>query len=363
MWSFFKAYLEGREQCVVIDGSASRWLPVTSGVPQGSILGPLLFIIFINDLPSTLAHSLCYLFADDTKCCKSILSHSDSSLLQHDLNSLSRWSQDNHLSFNASKCCILHFINRAVSSVTCNYSLGDAQLLSTNSHKDLGVLFFADLSWTSHYHAITAKAYQTLGLIRRTFSSLVPIKVKKQLYLSLVRSRLMYCSPVWRPFLLKDIIFLERVQRRATKFILGDFSLDYKSRLTSLNLLPLMYLYELADILFLVKQLLSPDPCFPISNFITFVSSSTRSSSSLKLKHLSPQTNLTHHPYFSRIVRLWNALPVIDLHASFQSIKYFLRKALWKHFLTHFDPSVPCSFHFLCPCAKCRLTPTVSPRP
>ena len=363
LWSFFKAYLDGREQCVVIDGSASRWLPVTSGVPQGSILGPLLFIIFINDLPSTLAHCFCYLFADDTKCCKTILSRTDSSLLQHELDSLSCWSRDNHLFFNASKCCIIHFINRAASSVTCNYYLDDAQLHSTNNHKDLGVLFSSDLSWSSHYRAITAKAYQTLGLIRRTFSSLIPIKVKKQLYLSLVRSRLTYCSPVWRPFLLKDIIMLERVQRRATKFVLGDFSPDYKSRLSSLNLLPLMYIYELADILFLVKQLQSPDPCFPTSKFITFVSSSTRSSTSQKLKHLSPQTNLTHHSYFSRIVRLWNALPAIDLNASFQTIKYYLRKALWTHFLTHFDPSVPCSFHFLCPCTKCRLTPTVSMPP
>ena len=110
LWSFFKAYFEGREQCVVIDSSVS----------QGSILGPPLFIMFINDLPSTLAHSLCYFFANDTKCCKSILSYSDSSLLQHYLNSLSCWSQDNHLSFNASKCSILHFINRAVSFMTCD---------------------------------------------------------------------------------------------------------------------------------------------------------------------------------------------------------------------------------------------------
>ena len=146
---------------------------------------------------------------------------------------------------------------------------------------------------------------------------------------------------------MRDIASLKRVQKRATKFALGDLSSDYKSRLLSLNLLQLMYTYELADILFLVKQLQSPDPSFPIFKFITFVSSSTRSSSSSKLKRLSLQTNLTHHSYFSRKVRLWNVQPAIDLNTSFQTITLLLCKAFWSHFLTHFDPSVACSFHIL----------------
>ena len=198
----------------MIKSFASKWLPVTSGVRQSSILGPLLSIIFINDLPSTLASCGPYLFADDTKCCKTIFLQSDSSLLQHDLNSLSRF-QDNSLPFNASKCCVLHFTNRTVSPVHGSYYLDSVQLHNTNSCRDLGVLFSSDLSWCSHYHAITAMAYHTLGPIHRTFFLLILVKVKKWLYLALVRSRLMYCSPVWRPRLLKDIISLERVQRRA----------------------------------------------------------------------------------------------------------------------------------------------------
>ena len=98
-------------------------------------------------------------------------------------------------------------------------------------------------------------------------------------------------------------------QRHAIKFVMGNFSSDYKLTPISLNILPLMYTYELADILFLVKQLQNPEPSFPIFKFINLASSFTRFFSSSKLKHLSPQTNLTHHFYFSRIIRLWNIQP------------------------------------------------------
>ena len=112
-----------------------------------------------------------------------------------------------------------------------------------------------------------------LSLIRRTFSSSVSIRAKKLLYLSLVRSQLTYCCQIWRPHLIKDITF-ERIQRRATKFILNDFSADYKTRLISLSLLPLMFLYELFDVLFFVKCLKFPDPSFVVKEFISFSTSS-----------------------------------------------------------------------------------------
>ena len=103
LWRFFKCYLTDRKQRVIVDGEVSRWLPVTSGVPQGSILGPLLFIIYINDLPSILKSSTPYLFANDTKCCSRVLSLNDAVFLQADLDNLSEWCQENDLSFNTSK--------------------------------------------------------------------------------------------------------------------------------------------------------------------------------------------------------------------------------------------------------------------
>ena len=174
------------------------------------------------------------------------------------------------------------------------------------------------------YHGpniITTKAYQSLGLIRRTFSPFIPTSIKKLLFISLVKSKLTYCSPVWRPHLIRDINLLERIQRRATKYILNDIVSDYKSRLINLHLFPLMYSYELADVLLLVKNLKDPDPSFPVRNYIAFSSSNTRSGKSMKLVHQSSSSIITQHSYFKRTARLWNSLPPIDLSLSLHTIK------------------------------------------
>ena len=102
----------------------------------------------------------------------------------------------------------------------------------------------SDLSWDAHYNHIISKSYQVLGLLRRTFSLQNYVQAKSQLYTSLVRSQFFYCSVIWKPHLIKHIQQLERVQRRATKYILHDYSTDYKSRLIKLHMLPLMYILD-----------------------------------------------------------------------------------------------------------------------
>ena len=204
----------------------------------------MLFVVYINSLPDVIRSVTCLLFADDTKCCHRISSFSDTILLQNDINSLLTWSHKSKLSFNLSNSLMLRFTNRSTNIIDATYSLDGSPIQSVTSCKDLGVTVFSDLSWTQHYNNITAKAYRQLGLIRRTFNSSISVNAKKLLYISLVRSQLTYCSQIWRPQLIRDIKALDKVQRRATKFVLNDFTSDYKTRLTRLGLLPLMYYFE-----------------------------------------------------------------------------------------------------------------------
>ena len=191
-------------------------------------------------------------------------------------------------------------------------------------------------------------------LLRRT-SNCPSVPARKHLYLALVRSYLVYCSPLWRPYLIKDIENFERFQRRVTKFILNNYHLDYKSRLSQCHVLPLMYFFELNDILFLVKSLKSPTPAFNIYDYVTFNTSATRSGTFNKLIHKYAHTNQARHFFFNRIVRLWNSLPTINLNLTTNTIKSILYNHFWldfwSHFHQHFNSNNVHTFYYLCPCS------------
>ena len=269
LWCWFRSYLSSRTQLVSINGSYSNLLPVVSGVPQGSILGPLLFLVYVNDLPTLVQSVQLLMFADDTKCLKSIVSYTDCSLLQSDLCILHRWSSTRNIAFNKAKSCLLRFRNSEC-HIGSSYFLDDQEISPSENHRDLGVIVSSDLTWSAHYDKIVSNAYKTLGLIRRTFGSSASIETKRLLYIHLIRSQLTYCSCVWRPFLIKDISLLESVQRRATKWILNDYKSDYKSRLATLRLLPLMMTYELNDLKFFIKSLQNPTSGFNILDYVSF---------------------------------------------------------------------------------------------
>ena len=205
-----------------------------------------------------------------------------------------------------------------------------------------------------------SNALKTLHLLCRVLSTCHSSSTKLYLYVSLVRSKLSYCSQVWRPHLIKDITNLEKVQRRSTKFILNDFSSSYKDRLIKLKLFPLSLWFEYLDIMFLIKCVKNPQSHFDIFKFIQFVSSSTRSSTHIKLKSLIPISSNTHlnFLYFNRVVKLWNALPVIDITLSISAIKHKIKALLWLHFLEHFDSDIVCTWHYLCPCSHCFSSPS-----
>ena len=264
LWSWFQCYLSGRSHYVSVDGESSLSLPVLSGVPQGSILGPLLFLIYINDLPNPITNTACFMFADDTKFIKTILSFNDHLLFQQDITSVEVWCQTWKLPLNTAKCNALRF-TLAQYQTNHEYTLNGTLVHPAKSQRDLGIMMRVDLSWTDHYNHLCSKAYRSLNLIRRTLSASSPTSLKKQLYISLVRSHLCYCSQIWRPRFIKDITNIERIQRKATKFILNDYSSEYKSRLESLHILPIARWFELQDIMFLVKCLQDPSDTMNIN--------------------------------------------------------------------------------------------------
>ncbi len=356
-WEIICSYLSSRVQCVSINNSTSSILPVTSGVPQGSILGPLLFLVYVNDLPDYIKHCSLYTFADDTKFGRQIHSLSDCDLIQDDIDRSLRWTSDSHLQLHIDKTFSIRFHSAKMPEILHDYNINDTLIKLKTSCRDLGVIFSSDLSWSTHINHILSKAYTQLHFIKRTFpASTTPAIVKKKLYLALILPIISYASQVWRPSLKKDIKALEQFQRRATKYILNNSALDYKDRLSSLNLLPLMYRLELYDIMFFVSNWKTPSDHFNIKNHISpsnTMGPSTRSSTSFKLNHTFSNSSLHKHFYFNRLPRLWNKLPPMDINSSQSTIRQSIIAHLSNHFQSNFDSLVTCSYHFVCPCPSC----------
>ena len=216
-------WLSGRKQRVVINGCKSGWNDVTSGVPQGSILGPLLFIIFINDIDCKIISALSK-FADDTKVYRTVGKVERAFTLQEDLHSLYKWSTDWQLLFNKGKCKCLHVGNN---NPQYDYFIGDERIESTLLEKDLGVQISKSLKPEEHIAFIVKKANNLLGCIRRTYTD-KSLSNMVNLYITLVRPLLEYCQQVWSPHLVKDVKKVEDVQRRFTKMINGMKGMSYE---------------------------------------------------------------------------------------------------------------------------------------
>ena len=211
----------------------------------------------LNDLPNNTKFATPFIFADDTKCLYLIKSVEDTEKLQTDINKAAEWSCSSDLLFNEVKFVHLRFWAKTTTDHP-TYGVNGKPIKQLLQHKDLDVTFSINLNWIEHYKVITAKAYQTLGLIRHTFKT----KPRNNyVYITLIHSQLIYCSQLWKPQLIKDITTLERIQRGTNKFILNDYNLPYsnvrKSRLKQLHILPLMYVNELNDLMFLIKSLKS----------------------------------------------------------------------------------------------------------
>ena len=217
---WLEAFLTNREQTVVVEGKASDPVRVASGVPQGTVLGPLLFLLYINDLPDQLKSNV-RLFADDCLLYVELSTQNDTQLLQEDLNVLEEWQNKWLMQFNPEKCYIMHITNKRTPNVN-SYRFCGQTLETTKAHPYLGVTLTSNLKWSDHVSKVTAKAKQTLGVIRRNLWS-CPRKVKSLAYTSLVRPNLEYAATVWDPYTKKDKDKLERVQNQAARFCMNNY--------------------------------------------------------------------------------------------------------------------------------------------
>ena len=206
---------------VVIDGESSSETEVISGVPQGTVLGPLLFLVHINDLPDCVSSKV-RLFADDCLLYRQINKPSDQLELQKDLKQLEAWAHTWGMRFNAKKCYILSVSKKGIQKF---YELNDHILKEVDNNPYLGVILSKDLKWSTHIDQICKKGSSTLGFVQRNLKS-CPKECKKTAYVALVRSTLEYGAVVWDPHLEKDITKIEKIQRKAARFIKSD----YKSR-------------------------------------------------------------------------------------------------------------------------------------
>ena len=242
--NWVQSFLQQRTQRVVVRGEKSEPFNVTSGVPQGSVLGPILFLIFINDLPLGVISPVS-LFADDSKVFSRIISERNSlkrinegsyfdgrETLQNDLNNIRKWASIWKMEFNVDKCKIMHIGN---SNPQQAYTMDGKELAKTVNEKDLGVHVDNKLEFDQHIKGIVRKANRMLGLIKIGFSCLDQ-EIFMHLYPVLVRPLLEYCVQVWSPYKRKYIKLIERVQRRATKLVPALKDLPYEERLTRLKL-------------------------------------------------------------------------------------------------------------------------------
>ena len=353
---FLQDYLKHRKQRVIIDNMASEVLDVHSGIPQGSILGPLLFILLINDIynqvnPDTRINS----YADDTKIWRPIHTEQDCKALQNDVNMLQQWCIDNKMKFNINKC-------HALTVTTTNYlqvqlllnelpfskffySLNDKIIDYTCEERDLGILVNPKFNFEDHRQAIITKAYQFLGLTKRSCFFVNDKRRKRSLYLAMVRSQFEHCSVIWAPKLQREIDSFEKIQKRAVKWILRQEYCSYSdvatyySKCKEVNILPLSKHFEVNDLTFFHK-ILNGHIDIPLPPYIQYYSGQSRLRSSRLDAHSfvfvqdndseSSMRSPLYKSFFYRTIHYWNNLSLDIRNTKSQtSFKRLVRNAMW----------------------------------
>ena len=282
---------------------------VLSGIPQGSVLGPALFLVFINDLPDSIANFV-KIFVDDTKVYSTIstISDSDFNKLQSDLTKSSDWSDIWEFWFNAKKCKSLHIGRNNPRHQYYMYESGiQVPVEQVESEKDLGVTFESTLRFDHHILNCVNKANRMLGLIKRTFTYMDK-EMFLPLFKTLIRPHLEYATVVWSPFLKKDIFLIENVQRRATKIVKTISNLSYEERLKHLGLPTLKYRWDRNDVIQVYKIMNGIDK-LDVNTFFKMSTDSRTRGHNFKIVKQQNRRKQRASVFSQRVINPWNSLP------------------------------------------------------
>jgi len=304
---WLKDFLTERRQRVVVNGTCSSWSPVKSGVPQGTVLGPILFLIFINDLPDAIKSSI-KLFADDTVIYRKIETSDDQLILQKDLQLLETWASRWQMKFAPKKCHTLRItLKKNPSEFT--YNLYNTMIEGVKFHKHLGVYISCSLNWSKQCEEVKKKANRVLAVLQRNIHS-ASRKVKEHAYLALVRPITEYACTAWSPHTAKSIAAVESIQRRAARFVHNDYrrstsvttlldELHWNSLQERKTMIDLSLFYKIQ---FKLVRLHFPDD-------MSLNTSRTRKHHNMTYKLLPARIDCFKYSFFPRNIVLWNSLP------------------------------------------------------
>ena len=280
---------------------------VISGMHQGTVLGPLLFLLYINDLPSVVSSQV-RLFTDDCILYRAIKTVRDQLQPQKDLNNLEQWAKKWGMEFNAKKCEIM-CISRSSKPLQHLYSIGGDILSDVHKAKYLGITLPDTLSWSPYVSETVNKASGKIAFLRHNLHQ-CPQRLKEQAYLTLVRSVLEYAASVWDPHLRKDVNALEGVQRHAARFVTNSYerTSSVTAMLKSLGWESLQG--RRRDIrIALMYKIVHAQVAVPTNDLLVKANSRTRANHKYMFRHIPATSAAYKHSFFPRTVPQWNNLP------------------------------------------------------
>ncbi|KAI8494635.1 hypothetical protein Bbelb_278610 [Branchiostoma belcheri] len=307
--AWIESFLRDRRQAVIVDGYQSSYASVRSGVPQGSVLGPCLFLAYINDLPDKLT-ALARLFADDTAMYNVITNREQQDQLQRDLERLADWEKSWDMMFHPAKCVTMT-VTRSRKPLETSYVLHGHTLETVRTAKYLGVSLCRDASWNVHYNNVANKANGVLCFIKRNLK-ISSVSIKEKAYKTFVRPLLEYASSVWDPYKQKDIDKLESIQRRAARYVLNRYhnTSSVTNMLAELGWQPLAERRRSARLGMLAKINQGIVQCPIIKSKLVPPPSRRRRTHNYQLSQIKTRTQYRDFSFLPRTIKDWNAAEV-----------------------------------------------------